>query len=80
MSDIFSKIGQKLLQFFINNEILTIEFVSACLHSTVKASPEDILQTIDGEISKTDRRLLNNSLEEYQFYTLKIKEYEASFF
>lgn len=76
LSNIFGKTGQALLQLYINGEVLSIESVSACLHGKVKASPEDILQAMDGKISRTDRRLLDASLEEYQFYTQKIKNIE----
>lgn len=76
LSDIFSKTGQKLLQIFINGEVLTIESVSACLHGKVKSFPKDILQAMDGKNSRTDRWLLDDSLEEYRFYTHKVKQIE----
>lgn len=76
LSNIFGKIGQALLQLFINCEALTLESVGACLHGKVRASPEDILQAMDGKMYLTDRRLLDDSLDEYQFYTLKIKKIE----
>lgn len=76
LSNIFGKTGQSLLQLFINGESLTLESVEACLHRHVKASPEDILQAMDGKISFTDRRLLDDSLDEYQFYTQKIERIE----
>lgn len=76
LSDIFSKTGQALVEMFINGEVLTLENVSACLHGRVKASPEDILQAMEGKISFTDRRLLDDSLDEYRFYSLKVKQIE----
>ena len=76
LSNIFGKTGQALLQLFINGEVLTLESVGACLHGKVKTSPKDILQAMDGKISLTDRRLLDDSLDEYQFYTRKIKKIE----
>lgn len=78
LSNIFGKTGQNLLQLFINGEVLTLESVSACLHGKVKASPEDILQAMDGKISQTDRSLLDDSLDEYQFYTQKIQKIEQA--
>lgn len=76
LSNIFGKTGQALLQLFINGEVLTIETVTAQLHGKVKASPEDIFKAMDGKISRTDRRLLDDSLDEYQFYTQKIMKIE----
>lgn len=79
LSNIFGKTDQALLQLFINGEVLTLESVGACLNGKVKASPEDILQAMDGKISSTDRRLLDDSLDEYQFYTQKILKIEQDF-
>lgn len=76
LSDIFSKTGQSLLQLFINGEVLTLESVEYCLHPRVKASAEDILQAMDGKISLIDRILLEDSLDEYRFYTHKIAQLE----
>ncbi|MDB0579428.1 IS110 family transposase [Salinicoccus roseus] len=78
LSDIFSKTGQSLLQLFINGEALTLETVSACLHGRVKASPEDILAAMDGKLSPVDRQLLDDSLDEYRFYTTKIEQIEKA--
>ena len=76
LSNIFGKTGQALLQLFITGEVLTLESVEACLHARVRASTKDIFQAMDGKISLTDRRLLDDSLDEYQFYTRKIKKIE----
>lgn len=76
LSNIFGKTGKALLYLFINGEVLTLKSVSACLHGRVKASSEDILEAMDGKISMTDRRLLDDSLDEYEFYTRKIKKIE----
>lgn len=76
LSDIFSKTGQALLQLFIDGEKLSIDRVKACMHKHVKASAEDILTAMDGKISGVNRRLLEDSLEEYRFYSRKIKQME----
>ncbi len=76
LSDIFSKSGQALLQLFIHGEVLTIENVSDCLHGLVKATPEDILAAMDGKLGAVDRQLLEDSLDEYRFYTTKIAQLE----
>lgn len=77
LSDVFSKTGQALLQLFINGEVLSLASVSACMHGKVKASPEDILGAMDGKLSVTDRQLLDDSLDEYRFYSEKIRQIEC---
>lgn len=76
LSDIFSKTGQALLQLFIDGEVLTLERVKACIHGQVKASASDLLAAMDGKLGRIDRRLLEDSLEEYRFYTHKIERIE----
>lgn len=63
LSDIFSKTGQALLNLFINGET-----ISSCIHKRVKASPEELLEAMNGKLSLEDRFLLNQSLEEYRMY------------
>lgn len=76
MSVIFSKIGQALLQLFIDGEILTIEDITACRHDNVKALPNDLSEAMHGKISRVVRRLLGDLLDEHRFYTKKIKQLE----
>lgn len=76
LSDIFSKTGQALLRLFINGEVISLEAVTECMHGKVKAQPSDLLLAMDGKISKVDRYLLGNSLEEYRLYTRKMEEIE----
>ena len=73
LSDIFSKTGQALLGLFIDGEVLTVERVQACMHGRVKASAQDILMAMDGKLSGVNRRLLEDSLDEYRYYTKKIQ-------
>ncbi|CQR24032.1 transposase [Streptococcus varani] len=68
LSDIFSKTGQSLLTLFINGEVIDCDSVSACLHKHVKASPEELVEAMNGKLSLEDRFLLNQSLEEYRMY------------
>lgn len=76
LSDIFSKTGQALLGLFINGEILTLERVQACMHGGVKASAQDLLLSMEGKLSMVNRRLLEDSLDEYRYYTKKIQVIE----
>ncbi|WP_438477983.1 IS110 family transposase [Streptococcus pluranimalium] len=68
LSDIFSKTGQALLNLFINGETIDVDMISSCIHKRVKASPEELLEAMNGKLSLEDRFLLNQSLEEYRMY------------
>ncbi|MDQ1850800.1 IS110 family transposase, partial [Gemmobacter fulvus] len=76
LSDIFSKTGQALLELFIDGEAITVESVMTCVHGNVKATPEDLVAAMDGKMTGVDRRLLDDSLDEYRFYTQKINRIE----
>jgi len=73
LSDIYGTTGLRLINLFVNGEVLTIERVETCRHGRVKASAEDLLFAMDGKLSATDRFLLGESLEEFSFYTEKIE-------
>ena len=68
LSDIFSKTGQSLLTLFINGELIDYDNVTACIHKHVKASPEELMEAMNGKLALEDRFLLDQSLEEYQLY------------
>lgn len=68
LSDIFSKTGQALLKLFINGETIDVESVIPCIQKRVKASPEELVESMEGKLSLEDRFLLDQSLEEYQMY------------
>lgn len=68
LSDIFSKTGQSLLTLFINGELIDYDNVTACIHKHVKASPEELMEAMNGKLSLEDRFFLDKSLEEYQLY------------
>ena len=68
LSDIFSKMGQALLKLFINGETIDVESVIPCIQKRVKASPEQLVEAMEGKLSLEDRFLLDQSLEEYQMY------------
>jgi len=68
LSDIFSKTGQSLLTLFINGELIDYDNVTACIHKHVKASPEELMEAMNGKLSLEDQFLLDQSLEEYQLY------------
>ena len=68
LSDIFSKTGRSLLKLFINGESINVESVIPCIQKRVKASPEELVEAMEGKLSLEDRFLLDQSLEEYQMY------------
>ena len=68
LSDIFSKTGQALLTLFINGEVIDCDSVTSCIHRRTKASPQELVEAMNGKLSLEDRFLLNQSLEEYRMY------------
>ena len=68
LSDIFSKTGLSLLTLLINGELIDYDNVTACIHKHVKASPEELMEAMNGKLSLEGRFLLDQSLEEYQLY------------
>lgn len=42
----------------INGEVLTLDSVTKCMHGKLKASPEQLLESMNGVLSQNDRNLL----------------------
>lgn len=74
LSDIFSKTGQALLKLFINGETINVESVIPCIQKRVKASPEELVEAMEGKLSLEDSFLLDQRLEECQMYQELIKK------
>ncbi|WP_075201846.1 IS110 family transposase [Floricoccus tropicus] len=74
LSDIFSKTGQKLLNLFINGEIINIDNITTCMHGRIKATSKEILEAMNGKLSYEDRFLIEHSLSEYNMYQKLIGE------
>lgn len=53
-----------------------MEKVKECMHGGIRASPERLLKALDGKLSRTNRRLLEDSLAKYRFYSQKTKQIE----
>ena len=68
LSDIFSKTGQALLKLFIDGETINVESVIPCIQKRVKASPEELVEAMEGKLLLEDRFILGQSLEECQMY------------
>ena len=74
LSDIFSKTGRSLLKLFINGESINVESVIPCIQKRVKASPEELVEAMEGKLSLEDSFLLDQRLEECQMYQELIKK------
>ena len=74
LSDIFSKTGRSLLKLFINGETINVESVIPCIQKRVKASPEELVEAMEGKLSLEDSFLLDQRLEECQMYQELIKK------
>ncbi|GEO79856.1 transposase, IS111A IS1328 IS1533 transposase IS116 IS110 IS902 [Companilactobacillus mindensis DSM 14500] len=58
ISDLFKGSGLKLLNMIINGEVLTLDSITKCMHGKLKASPEQLLESMNGVLSQNDRNLL----------------------
>lgn len=58
VSDLFNGSGLKLLNMIINGEVLTLDSVTKRMHGRLKASPEQILDSMNGVLSQNDQNLL----------------------
>ncbi|HEO7959105.1 TPA: IS110 family transposase, partial [Streptococcus agalactiae] len=68
LSDIFSKTGQALLALFVNGVVIDETSILVCIQKRVKASPEELLEAMNGKLSLEDRFLIGQSLHELQMY------------
>lgn len=59
LSDIYGVTGKKLLHLLINGEIINEAAVTPILNGRIRASIHDIVQAMDGELSKVQRKELN---------------------
>lgn len=59
VSDIFAGSGRKILNLLINGEVLCLKDISRCMTKCMKATPEEILASLDGVLSYNDRFLLS---------------------
>ncbi|MGK0555382.1 IS110 family transposase, partial [Macrococcus capreoli] len=75
VSDIFGKSGRKLLELFINGEVIEVKSVSKCMYGKMRATPHEVVEALDGKLSTYDAWLLRESLDELKFYEKKSKEF-----
>ncbi len=59
LSNIFGKTGTALLTLFINGEVITAEVVETNIHGKVKASTTELVEAMNGRLTKCDRTLLS---------------------
>ncbi len=76
LSDIFSQTGQALLTLFIDGQVIDLDSVTACIHRRIKATPEQLVEAMDGKLSLEDRFLMDQSLQEYRLYQKLMKQLE----
>ncbi|WP_192987183.1 IS110 family RNA-guided transposase [Carnobacterium mobile] len=74
LSDIYGKTGTALLQLFIDGVVISVESIMPILHGKVKASPEKLVEAMDGKLSIEDRFLLGQSLDYFQFLKAQLNE------
>lgn len=76
LTNIFGKTGRALLDLFINGENITLKRVEECMHRSVKAEPIELLEALDGKLSKERRKRLDRLFGDYDHLTSRIKELE----
>lgn len=62
ISDIFGKTGQALLRLLANGEVINEETVSANMYGNIQATPNQLVEALDGCIGFADRFLLDENL------------------
>ncbi len=63
ISDIFNGTGLKLLKLLIDGEFITLQAITKCRHTRIKASVEQLFAAMDGILPRNDRRLLGLNME-----------------
>lgn len=63
VSDIFTGTGLKLLHLLMNGEVITLHSVAICRDGRMKSSVEQLFASLDGILTRNDRRLLGLNME-----------------
>lgn len=74
VSDIFNGSGQKLLDLVVNGEVITLQSITQRISKRMKATPQQILASLDGVLTPNDHRLLAINVELIEDYRHVIEE------
>lgn len=77
LSDIFGPTGMKMLGLLLNGEAINTKTVTPLMHHRMKATVEEIVESLNGRLSKNDRYLIDVQLELFEALTRSISDIEA---
>jgi transposase len=77
ISDVFGVAGSKFVELLMNGEVITMEKVQAIMTKRLKATPEEIYESLQGTLSKNDRILMLTQYRLYEVYQEEIANLEA---
>ncbi|WP_270322250.1 IS110 family transposase [Weissella confusa] len=77
LSDIFGPTGMKMLGLLLNGEAINTETVTPLMHRRMKATVEEIVESLNGRLSKNDRYLIDIQLGLFEELTRSISDIEA---
>lgn len=77
VSNIMGSAAQKMLKLITQNKPITIEQVSNCMNGNLKASPEEILASLEGIVTELQRKLIVEVLYVINEQTQQIARAEA---
>lgn len=77
LSDIFGPTGMKMLGLLLNGEAINTETVTPLMDPRMKATVEEIVESLNGRLSKNDRYLIDVQLELFEALTRSISDIEA---
>lgn len=81
ISDTFGKTSQSILKLMLSKDTkLTMEDITPLLRKNLKATPQDILNSIDAEISKVQASKMNVCLEHYNDIISCIEKLDLAIF
>lgn len=63
VSDIFQGAGLRLLMLLANGEVINLKSVQAAMKGLKKATVNELMAAMDGELSRSDREILDDELD-----------------
>ncbi|QBO36788.1 IS110 family transposase [Periweissella cryptocerci] len=77
INDIFGVAGSKFIELLMNGEVVTMEKVQSIMSKRMKASSEEIYESLQGILSMNDRMLISIQYHLYEVYQEEIASLEA---
>lgn len=78
VSDLFSGTGRAIMEMLENGEVITLQYIKKLIgKKRMKATPEQILASLDGILTRNDRQLLAISMSVLRGLEAQLKVLEA---